>query len=87
MRKEVSDSTINTVTELIKNELYQRINEKGRLQFISTHECYGILKEEEHELLEALQSNDVDMFINEMVDIAVASIFSVASIITDQESI
>jgi len=52
---------------------------KGDGAFVSMHECMGALDEEVRELKDAVHQGDQAGFESEMMDVAVAAVFSVAS--------
>lgn len=63
------------------NKLYARIVEKGVGSFASNHEIFGIIKQETSEYENAIHQRASDSEkIEELLDIAVACLFGVASI-------
>jgi len=79
-RPQVTEEILKTIFTVVNNKIHARYSEKGWGISVSRHEIYGILKEEEHELIEALQTNNSWEFFNELLDIAVAAIHGMASI-------
>ena len=68
----------------LQKEIARRLSKKGPGAFIGPHETYGIIAEEVHELLHAIQENDsgesgLAAIEDELLDIAVAAILAVAS--------
>lgn len=80
-RIKVSNDTINQAFDEIISKTFFRLNQKGEYGFLSKHEILGVIAEEYHELLESVK-NDVDetKFNDELIDVAVACIFGLASI-------
>jgi NTP pyrophosphatase (non-canonical NTP hydrolase) len=78
MRVDATDK-VDEVFKLIRSVLERRLKEKGTDSYASTHECLGILTEEYYELVDAVQSNDGEGFESEMIDVAVAAIWSICS--------
>ena len=79
-RLALATSAFLAATEDVTRELDRRISEKGPGAFVSRHEILGIVGEEYSELVEAVHraaDNDVR---RELLDIAVACIFGVASL-------
>lgn len=60
--------------------LNKRLIEKGRGSYIGIHETLGIIAEEYDELKDAARTDDVEEFIRELKDIAVACWFGIASL-------
>jgi len=85
MRKKWNSETIEHVMMEISYKVYDRLEEKGDGGYASSHEIYGIIKEEMNELLDAITENDADDIRSECIDIAVACIFGIASI--DDETV
>lgn len=78
-RTQATAATILGAFQQVHEKLQQRLSQKGHGCFASSHEALGIVTEEYHELVAAVGSNnpaDVDA---EMLDIAVAAIFSIVS--------
>jgi len=79
-RIEVTTEALQYALDEAKSELSRRLSQKGHGGFASTHEMFGVLMEEIDELSEALHDNDQEQFVAELKDIAVAALFSLASI-------
>lgn len=92
LRPEVADYVIDNSLMLLKQKLNQRLQEKGKGAFASSHEILGVITEEYLELIEAVkykpfeinQAKAIDekkeRIIEEMLDIAVGCVFGMASI-------
>ncbi len=85
-RTKVDDNDISQIMHVIEKRLKRRLDEKGRYVFASNHEALGIITEEQHELVEAVQSNDESEIRVEMLDVATAALFGVVSIDCTTES-
>ena len=64
----------------LESKINIRIQEHGKEIAGSTHEVYGIIAEEFHELMLAMHGNDNAEFYAELEDIAVACIFGLITI-------
>lgn len=63
------------------DKLQYRLDTEGDHTYASKHEILGIIEEERHELIEAIQKNESkEVLIEELKDIAVACIFGIASL-------
>jgi hypothetical protein len=69
------DNAISAILEMLSN----RLDEKGRGIFISSHEILGIVAEEYAEFTKAVEDNDVAGQRSELIDIAVAAILGVVA--------
>jgi hypothetical protein len=78
-RTAILDEQVFKVIELLVQNIGQKIEKHGRGAYVSRHESFGIIAEEKHELMLALHSNDLSQFAQEAIDVAVACIWSVAS--------
>jgi len=65
---------------MVFEKLMQRLQEKGPGIYISSHETLGIVTEEYHELVKAVQDNDTEAQFDELLDLAVACVAGMASI-------
>ena len=79
-RKTVTEERVRAVTELVFDKLKRRIAEKGSGSFVHRHEIMGCVQEEYHELVQASHNRDLIHMTWELEDLAVAAIFSIASI-------
>ncbi len=80
MEKELIKADIMRALNEHKLKTYDRLEEKGKKPFNSSHESLGIITEEYHELTHAVESNDIVKIRKEIIDIGVACILSLASI-------
>lgn len=74
-----TDSAIRS----IRDALERRLEEKGYSTYASTHEISGIIEEEYDEMKECVHDNDQQHLRKELIDIAVAVIWSIVSIDAD----
>lgn len=79
-RVPVTHEQVLSSLDTLANKLQSRLDKHGPLSYIGSHECYGICAEEMDELLEAIRLNDRKRITEELLDVAVAAIFSVASL-------
>jgi len=59
--------------------LQKRLEQKGRLCYLSTHEALGVITEEYFELVDTVRADNLDVFEKEVVDVAVTAVFAYAS--------
>jgi NTP pyrophosphatase (non-canonical NTP hydrolase) len=78
-RPDISDSVLLQSIEALTVNMGKRIEEKGRGAFASHHEMLGAITEEYHELVEAVRLNSAVDVAGELTDIAVACLFSIAT--------
>ena len=71
---------IEDAFDVVEIKLNERLLEKGIGACGSTHEALGVITEEYYELVHAVESNDKDAFIDEVLDIAVAAVWVLASV-------
>ena len=64
----------------VETKLADRLEKHGLGGYVSAHETLGIVAEEYHELIDAVRSNNQDDVEAELIDIAVACIFGLASL-------
>ena len=83
-RFQIVQEDIDAAFESLKLTLKDRLNEKGAHSFTSLHEILGVVAEEYTELLSAVQSNDHDLALSELDDIAIACLWSRISIMKGQ---
>lgn len=79
-RKQISDDLIAETMHLVMGRMQERLQEKGRGSFVSIHEISGIVLEEHTEIQDAVHLNDHGLLYSELEDMAVACIFSLASL-------
>lgn len=75
LTREVKDALVK-VSEMVEFRMAQ----KGRGSYVSRHEALGIVAEEYHELIHAVQSEPLDRVEAELLDIAVAAVFGLVSV-------
>lgn len=80
VRKVVSAQHIQEAFDDIKAKLTFRIKQKGGGAYASRHEIYGILAEEMEEYLDEVRANDDVKGRVELLDIAVAAIWGMATL-------
>jgi len=79
LRPSVTDMYHKVAQLRVQQKLKERLEKRGKHAFISTHEIYGIVAEEFKELGDALQANDREAFVSELVDICVGALHGIAS--------
>jgi hypothetical protein len=79
-RVQVTESVLKLTEGRIGMMLTKRLNQKGFGAFASSHEILGVVTEEYHELCHAIESNESIAIQDELLDLAVAAIFGLASI-------
>lgn len=77
-RIKIRKKYIKYARRLLKEKLEYRIAQKGSHSYASVHEAYGLIAEEVKELLDAVQSNNREHVMAEMLDVAVGCIFAIA---------
>lgn len=85
-RGKVSKAAEKQAIEDVVSMLNLRIKEKGRLGFLTRHEMLGVLTEEMQEFIHEVRVRRAchsEEFMSELKDIAVAAIWSLASIVAD----
>jgi NTP pyrophosphatase (non-canonical NTP hydrolase) len=87
IRPEASDKALLAAVEALTVNLGRRIEEKGRGVFVSSHETLGAVTEEYQELIDAVRQNDPVEVGEELMDIAVAAVFGVASMLQKEEEL
>ena len=76
----IQDGFISSALSDVKKKLLQRLKEKGKGTFASSHEIEGILGEEFDEFKQAVHDNAPISIRSELADIAVGCIFGIACI-------
>ena len=79
MREQANFADIQVALEAFRENLSRRLAQHGNEMFCSTHEGLGIITEEQHELISAVHSNDVEQFRSECLDVAVAAFWAYLS--------
>lgn len=74
-----TSADVEEAISALKRNLDRRIDKFGLRKHISPAESLGILAEENHECIVAAQSNNVDDFLDEMMDVAVTGVWAWAS--------
>ena len=83
-RKIVNKDVINSARLETFRELSRRLNQKGFGTLASKHEILGVITEEYHELIHAIESNvPLEQVQKELRDIAVGCIFGDACIMNE----
>lgn len=77
-RKKIKKRFVKNAIKALKLKLKYRIAQKGNHSYASVHEAYGLIAEEVKELLDAVQSNNREEVMSEMMDIAVGCIYAIA---------
>lgn len=80
-RPQIDDGIVGAIVLRVLDKTTFRLTQKGRGAFVGTHETYGIIAEEVDELLEALRKDDIEQFDKELLDVAVACVIGMASIL------
>ena len=82
-RLQVEKQFRDIALSLVAQKMKVRLEHCGEGTFASQHEILGIITEEYHELVQAVQNNDKDELIEELLDVAVGAVFGIASIIAE----
>ena len=82
-RPQIPMEQVYAVLQRLRDELRNRLAQKGYGSFSSSHEIQGVLQEEFDELKEAIHKNNSPGIEAELYDIAVGVIFAVACIDAD----
>jgi len=79
----LTDKDIEEYIDIFRAHLMSAIKKHrgGDLLFTNHHEAYGVLAEEVHELLHAIQSNDKKEIADEFMDVMISSFWGFASIV------
>ncbi len=81
MKRDILDETnIESATEDLLDLINRKLKKKGWGAAVSPHEVYGLVDEEREELLHALWENDKKGFNKELLDVACAAIYGLASL-------
>ena len=79
-RVQISKQQVDASLEILKKEIYRRLEQKGWGTLSSIHEISGIITEEYDEMKEAVISNRPKNMRDELYDIAVAAVFGATCI-------
>lgn len=81
MKATITEELLNQTFDACKEVMRVKIEKHGREAFSSKHECFGKIAEEVDELLQELRNDDqTEGFESELLDVAIAAVFSAASI-------
>ena len=78
MREEITSTEISMAMGESQDWLWERLKEKGKKSFSSTHELRGLMDEEIDELYEALHIGKENEIAHELKDIFVVAVFGLA---------
>lgn len=78
-RPNFEQPTILAWLKHVRATVSERLKQHGPSIYASPHETLGIITEEYHELIDAVQLNDRGALTRELIDIAVAAILGLAS--------
>lgn len=81
-RHQIKIEDVEEQRNILFAKIIEQYGEKGFGISVSRHEIYGLLGEELKELVDALQSNNMDDFYFELLDLAVACLHGMVSIRT-----
>lgn len=79
-RLQITAGDVNFTFTQLQQKTRDRLNEKGAGIIISRHEMLGLIAEEYHELTRAVESGSLADVEDELVDITVAGVVSLASL-------
>ncbi len=79
-RVPVAPDLIDDAYLILDARIADKLSRKGNLSFISKHEILGVITEEYKELIDAVHSKDDKNLIEELLDLGVAVMFSLASL-------
>ncbi len=82
-RKQITDKAIDNAFALVKTRMKEALKKKGRGSFASIHEISGVITEEYDEMKREVIKNNRFGVQDECQDIAIASIFAIASYLED----
>jgi len=68
--------------DVLRTALLKRLDKKGYGSFASTHEIYGVMMEEVGEVEDEMRANDEIAFADELIDVAVTTVFGHACLKT-----
>lgn len=84
-RLEITDAQVLKALEIITLRTGDRMAEHGKFAHASKHESVGIIMEEVQEMLEAMRLKDTKPFVDEVVDVIVAGVWTLASVIAGSD--
>jgi len=77
-REQVSEGEIIEAFKALEAKLDLRLIQKSSQTFVSRHEILGMITEEYTELIEAVHGGDRIRIREELLDVAVGAVFSIA---------
>lgn len=80
-RPDIKDEHLTVALEALLQAIQKRIDKHGRAMVASDHEGLGVITEEYIELVEAVKDNNRDAIIEELFDVAVSCVITVASVV------
>ena len=75
-------TTVSDVLNAVDDAVLVARDKHGYEPYSSSHEAYGIIAEEMHELMLAIHANDDEQIKKELLDVAQAAVFALASMET-----
>ena len=79
-RPQIEADDINIAISKLQKEVARRLNEKGKGSFTSRHEILGVITEEYHELVKAVEVQPLTEVEDELFDLAVGAVISAACV-------
>ncbi len=79
-RQQITQRQAKQADSVVRMKLIDRLNEKGYGALLSRHEILGVLTEEYHEAVKAVESQSIQDVRDELIDLAVGCIFGIACI-------
>jgi NTP pyrophosphatase (non-canonical NTP hydrolase) len=77
-RIKIKKRFVKAARQILKNKLAYRMVQKGPQSYASVHEALGLITEEYKELIDAVQSNNREHVMSELLDVAVGCIWALA---------
>lgn len=77
-RIKIKKRFVKIARQALKDKIEYRMTQKGPQSYASVHEALGIITEEYKELIDAVQSNNREHVMAELLDVAVGCIFAIA---------
>jgi hypothetical protein len=85
-RNKVTEEQLKKALDLFIKALRTAIKKKGDSAFASQHEALGVITEEQWELVQAVQRNNPDYELEELLDVGVSVIWEIASMYSRYEA-
>lgn len=76
---DVTDAQLEKAYALLRDNLLSARQKHGRKPYVSKHHALGVVEEERKELLDAIHVNDDLQVVRELLDVAGACVWAVAS--------